>query len=274
MYSDMNESLQSDTNYQLQKDAISFSPRKILVILVGIALSFIALSITGRILMWHVPQTYTKLWRLIPMFDVNLEYNFPSYYASLLLLTCAILLAYIGINAKIKFSSHYQYWLGLAAIFFFLALDEMLMIHEIFTDPLRSRLNTDGVLYYAWVIPYMVFVLAVGLIYFRFLWQIPKKTRKLFILSGVLYVGGALLLEMVVGYIVRADLGSQTQVYILATTEEHFEEFLEMLGASVFVYALLLYIRKKKGYIQIHLDQSQKLSKSKALEQDHASIRF
>ena len=239
-----------------KKYVLVFSPRSVFIFLASIALAFIMLSIFGRFLMWHVPQSYTKLWRLIPMFDVNLEYNFPAFYSSMLLLMSAVLLAYISFAIRSWQGKYYLHWLGLAGIFLFLALDEMLAIHEIFTDPMRSKLNADGFFYYTWVIPYALFVIAVGLVYIRFLRHLPKRIRNIFILSGALYIGGALVLEMAVGYIVRADLGSDTLVYMMATTEEHIEELLEMLGVSLFIYALLLYIRMKLKRVTIQLISS------------------
>ena len=50
------------------------------------------------------------------------------------------------------------------------------------------------------MIPYIGFVLIVGLAYARFLFELPAKTRNLFLIAATLYVEGALGIEMVGGY--------------------------------------------------------------------------
>jgi hypothetical protein len=73
----------------------------------------------------------------------------------------------------------------------------------------------------------------------------------LFVLAGAIYVGGALGLEMV-GCHHRYPLhapnptdweASKTMTYAVIN---HAEEFMEMTGAIIFVYALLSYVRANR----------------------------
>lgn len=51
-------------------------------------------------------------------------------------------------------------------------------------------------LYFAWVIPYAVFAVVVAVAFVRFLGHLPSRTRLGFLVSGGLYVSGALGLEL------------------------------------------------------------------------------
>lgn len=174
---------------------------------------------------------------LIKLFDFNLEANLPTYFSSLVLLVDGILLALIGKRYK-ALEKKFWHWYGLAGIFVFLALDEMIQIHEQLRVPMEALLNTSGMLYFAWFIPYVFAMLIVGIAYFRFMLQLPKRILKLFILAGVLFVSGAVGMEAISG--MHAEVhGEKTLTYALMYS---FEELLEMSGAIVFMYALVLYI--------------------------------
>jgi hypothetical protein len=68
--------------------------------------------------------------------------------------------------------------------------------------------------------------------------HLPRKIRGLFLLAALLYVGGALGLEMVSGVIV-SQFGNHNIVFMFFTT---IEETLEMTGVIVLIYGLLDYI--------------------------------
>src|SRR5690606_20760731 len=116
-----------------------------------------------------------------------------------------VLLALIFIKRKISGSPDRHYWLILSVLFLMLAMDEALQIHEKITNMINmigEQGNIDaiserpGFLKYVWVIPYFVFVIGMGLFLFNFLMRLPAKTRNLFILSGVIFVTGAVGLEL------------------------------------------------------------------------------
>ncbi|WP_337885796.1 hypothetical protein [Fischerella thermalis] len=172
------------------------------------------------------------------LFNVDQETNIPSLYSASSLLFCSILLATISKAKKIAGNSDYCSWAGLSIVFAFLSFDEIVSIHEILILPLRKALNTEGFLYFSWVIVGAVFVLLFLLLFWRFIISLPKKTRRLFFIAGAIYVAGTIGTEMVGGY--YANYYTQTNmIYALITTVE---EVLEMMGIIVFIYALLSYI--------------------------------
>lgn len=235
----------------------SIEPHKVLRILVSIALFLGIASGIGRLLDVFVfieVLENSVLWRLLTLFDVDYEANFPTYYSSLLLLLSSLLLMYIASATKADRGKYHTHWLGLAATFLFLATDEILQLHEMLIEPLRAILDTSGFLFYAWVIPYAFLLLLVGLLYLRFLAYLPKRIRNLFLLSGAVYVGGALGFEMIVGYIMTSNIVTDTRtLYALTTLSLHLEELLEMLGTALFIYSLILYIGSKYAKISVRV---------------------
>ena len=172
------------------------------------------------------------------LFNVNGEYNIPSLYSGYALLFCSILLAIIAYAKKVAGERYVRHWGALSIIFVYISLDEVISLHEKMSDPLRSSFSAHGVLYYPWVIVGCIFVLVFVLAFLKLLADLPAKTRRLFVIAGTVFVIGALGMEMIEGF--YADLhGEFNIVFTILTT---IEEFLEMLGVAVFIYALLSYI--------------------------------
>ncbi len=194
---------------------------------------------------------------LIKLFDFDTEANLPTYFSSLLLLSNGILLALIGSRYKASGQKFWD-WFGLSMIFVFLALDEMIQIHEQLDAPMKAIFNTSGLLYYAWVIPYVFVTIIIAIVYFKFMMRLPKPILKLFILAGILFVFGAVVMEVFSGMHIE-KYGDKTLTNVLMYS---FEELLEMSGAVVFIYALVSYIQLKfktllitfgteKGYTEV-----------------------
>jgi hypothetical protein len=181
---------------------------------------------------------YDNVFGLIHMFSLNAEENIPALYSTFSLLFCSVLLALIATGRSRTGGKYAFHWAGLAGIFLFLAMDESLSFHESTTVPLRKSLNTSGILFYAWIIPYALAVLVFFFVYLRFLLDLDKKTRNQFILAGAIFVSGAMLFELP-GGIYDELFGRSNPVYSLIST---IEELLEMGGILIFIYALASYL--------------------------------
>ncbi len=183
------------------------------------------------------------------LFNLDHETNIPSLYSAASLLFCSILLASISKAKKLAGNNNYGSWLGLSIVFFYLSFDEFISIHERLILPLRNAYNTRGLFYYPWVIVGAIFVFIFLLVFGRFIITLPKKTRRLFLIAGTIYVAGAIGTEMVGGY--YADYYTvDDMIYVLITT---LEEVLEMLGIIVFIYALLSYISSYMNGVDVGL---------------------
>jgi hypothetical protein len=156
----------------------------------------------------------------------------------------------IGRTKRLAGDRYAAYWLGLAAIFFCLSVDEAAGIHELAGDPLVRALNLPRWLWAGWVLLGGLFVLVVGLVYLRFLLDLPAKTRAHILVAGALYVGGAVGMETFASehlYRDGADL-----LYKLAMVAP--EEFMEMMGIVLFLYALSSYMAAEAIEVRVVMD--------------------
>ncbi|WP_375758794.1 hypothetical protein [Corallococcus exercitus] len=172
-----------------------------------------------------------KLEPLVAFLSLSYEENLPTWYASALLLGCALVLALIGRAAGLSRDPGRRHWWALAIIFAYLSLDESVGLHE----HLGGLLSLGGVLFFTWVVPAAILVLLGGLAFLPFLARLPPRRRAQFILAGALYVGGALGMELPLGWWTEQH-GNDNLVYALI---DHVEEALELVGSSLFLAALV-----------------------------------
>ena len=183
--------------------------------------------------MWEGAKHY------IEFFGVSGEGKLPTYYSGSTMLFAAALLGFISVRAPARglFRAH---WAALGVIFALMAMDELVQIHELSTRTLRGFFGiTGGPLYHAWVIPAMVFLIAMAVAYVPFLLKLPARSRALFVAAGTIYVGGALGMEMV-GSAYAAEHGHDLAYGVIATLEE----LGEMAGMVVFIYALMDHLER------------------------------
>jgi hypothetical protein len=188
------------------------------------------------------------------------EASIPNWFSTLLLLACAITLFAIGAGAE----RHAAYWRGLAIIFVALSLDESAALHDLaapfFTGVIASLARVVGGPFiglahkpgYAWLVPGVVVTVAVAASYVRFLAALPRPTRVRFLVAGAIYIAGAVGFEALDGWY-SGLYGSGNVTFVTLLT---IEETLEMVGASLFLYALLTTVEEQFGEIRIHLASS------------------
>jgi hypothetical protein len=216
---------------------ITFSPRKTVIILSIIVAVLTLLSLAGQFYKYLVLDGNDRY--LVKMFFLDDEFNFPTLYSTLSLLICSVLTGTIYSLKKSGNESFKTHWLGLSVIFFLLATDEILRLHEQIITPLRNMLGTGGFLYMAWIIPAVLFGIVFLVSYYKFLIDLPKQSRNRFIISGLIFVVGAVGFEAIGGKFF-SEYGKDNLFYSLIT---HVEELFEMIGIVLFIYALLLYLK-------------------------------
>ncbi|WP_235147946.1 MULTISPECIES: hypothetical protein [Fischerella] len=112
------------------------------------------------------------------------------------------------------------------------------MIHESADIILGSSINRTGFLYYGWVAVGIPLTLIFLLSYLKFLAHLPRKIRLLFFVAGTIFVSGAIGAEMFAGrYDELYSVENMNHAMITVV-----EEFCEMFGIVVFIYALLSYM--------------------------------
>jgi hypothetical protein len=172
-------------------------------------------------------------WGLVAFLSLSWEANLPTWAASSLLLICAALLWAIARKAKQTEDKAYRHWYALSAIFAYISLDETAQLHENLAHLLQTG---DGLFYFDWVIPASAILVILGMVFYRFILNLCVSTRNLFIAAAVLYVGGALFMELPLGLWV-SEHGSSNLGYGLL---DWIEETLELTGIAVFLYALII----------------------------------
>jgi hypothetical protein len=166
----------------------------------------------------------------VQMLSLSYEHNLPTWFSACILFSCGLALAAIASRAQRQRERHRWHWWGLSAAFFYISLDETAEIHEHL-----GLWELHGVLYFSWVVPAAAAVVVLGALYLPFLLRLPPRRRWQFILAGALYVGGALVMELPLGWWYERA-GDANLVYAAI---DHLEETLEMIGASLFLSALV-----------------------------------
>lgn len=197
--------------------------------------------------------------------DLDGERNIPALYSFLNLQLSALLLGFIYFSSQGR--PYRRYWLWMSLIFMYLMVDELMSIHEKLSLLLAEVADISGSnSYYVWVIPFAILVLAFVVYFFPFLRSLTARFSRLFVLSGALYVGGALLME-VVGALHQAYYGYDF-VHILIYS---LEESLEMLGIILFIYALLRYYKEEIGDYALQIYFATEPAEHQEVEKAHLS---
>ena len=225
---------------------ITISPKFIFHLLLWIIFSLVVGNAIAIILRFYPVQFGCN--RCDQLFDFNTERSIPTFFNSFILLASSLLLFFISVRIE-KNNRFMFHWKGLGIIFLFLAIDELASIHELLVIPLRNIFDLSNIFYYAWVIPYSLVAALMLLVYVKFFKQLPKVTLQLFLLAGSIFIFGAVVLETF-GGLQHSLHGVYNPTYCILYT---FEEFFEMLGVVIFIYALLLFTVNKTDSLTIEI---------------------
>lgn len=148
---------------------------------------------------------HTPVRALTLLFDLDTEANVPTLFNVALFFLGAFLFFLQGRSMEPK---HRFGWFLMAAVFVFLGIDEGAQIHErfiLFTrnllEAMMSKEGDHGWLYFAWVVPYGLAVLGLAVVLWRWFKGLEPRLMKGLVISGVIYIFGAVFMEMVNGKI-------------------------------------------------------------------------
>ena len=234
--------------------AMSVQPRDVAKKLFFVITLLLILNLVGVYLVQILHLNTHTVLKLVHFFDFNEEDNIPTFFSVQLLLLASGLLLII---AKLELSHKMaRRWSFLSAVFLFLALDESISIHEQFSNLINNVYHTDtkmsGYLHFSWVLPYALGLTVLTVIYAPFIWQLPPFIRTFFVLSGCVFVTGAMGLEIIEAHYSVLH-GTHDLYYALLYT---LEETMEMSGVVLFIYALITYIAQKHGEIKLSITNS------------------
>lgn len=234
----------------MESHRISLSPAAVVRSLGAAALLLVLASTAGQLAVYLAG--YPHVHPLVRLFYVDAERNIPTGFSTLLLLLAALLLWAIA-GLERRQGSRASHWAVLASGFLLMAADEAWSFHEKLSKPIRKLLGREdlGVFYYAWVIPGIALVLVLALVFSRFLWRLPARTRRAFLTAAALYLGGVLGFELLGSGFDEAN-GRRNLVYMTLVTVE---EVLEMAGVLLFVWALLDYLAGRFGEVRVRFER-------------------
>ena len=182
----------------------------------------------------------------------NGEANFTAWLSSLVLLISSILLAIIAFSKKQSKDPFCRHWKWLSIIFLIMAIDETAQIHESFAK-IFSNILPEGYWFFdakfSFFLMGIPIALVVGLVFLKFLLRLPTKTKRLFIMAAVIYLGGALGLELWSNYLHHVH-----SHYFWFRIVQSLEEVFELFGIVIFNYALLLHMEKDLDIKEINLN--------------------
>lgn len=216
---------------------IPYSPKKIAQTLWSVTFFLVLNHIIGQAYKFF--STHGSLGGYIRLFNLDAEANIPTWYASSILFFCALLVgAWARTLNRAPYAAH---WLCLSLLFLFLSMDEAASLHEAFGAFLENKFQPTGFFTAAWVIPGLTFVAVAFLASLKFLGHLPRKTKYQFLGAGIIYVAGAVGLEMIAAKLWWSNHQFEGFSYALLAG---CEEFLEMSGVIAFIYSFLSYIEQ------------------------------
>lgn len=220
-------------------------PAQIMVLLTVVAGGLFAADIVMQTLDAIYAPTFQGWQQVSRILDLGSESSLGTWFAVVMLLLCAVVLALIA-YAKHQVGDRFaRHWTVLALLAFAFSLDEQAKFHDAGGGAqVRESLGLGGVLYYGWVVIALISVVAVAFIYRRFIVHLPAGIRNALIVAAGFYVGGEVLVEMVNGWL----MDSQGDTYLYKTTTS-VEELFGMIGVLVAFGALLVYSRTAVGSV-------------------------
>jgi len=218
---------------------ISITARKAGIFLFSIAAG---LTIAHIIAMfgWYRDLFPIDDWLYISFFDLDEEESLGTWFSALILFAAGQLTLLQARYMRREPGSWHTWWLLLAIGFHILSLDEVAGFHEFVNTVVEDT---------HWTTFGAILVLVVGCAYLPFLWALPTRTRWLFILSGAIYVGGAVGVEWATIWHDENDL-LDTLGYNLWNAVE---EGMEMAGIILFICTLLAHIAQQSDSAELRL---------------------
>ena len=227
--------------------SLSVPVRRLATALAVVIIVLSVVSFVGEIVSDFVIVDNKYVDRIVEWIDVNREGSIPTWYATITLASCAVLLGLIAVDAARHRKPFPFHWAALGVIFALLSVEEILGVHSEATGRLRELVSiTDGPGYaIALALIALVGLAIVALLFGRFYLHLPARWRTWFTIAAVIYAIGVFASDAVGDYLITSA-GEPTLAYDIVLT---IEEALEMTGVLIFIVMLLEYIRTFVGTV-------------------------
>ncbi|WP_425309489.1 hypothetical protein AADG42_12205 [Ammonicoccus fulvus] len=162
--------------------------------------------------------------------DLGREQTIPAWWSSTLWVLLGVAAGLVG------WLSRRRHWFFVAALAWAASVDEYAELHERLDrvgSVMQGQLPVE--LAYAWVIPGSILAASIGVAGIVLFRSETAHTRSGLIWAGVLFLGGAVVLE-VAGSLILEHFQMMTWHFAVAY---HVEEIFEMLGVTLGIVAVL-----------------------------------
>jgi hypothetical protein len=175
-------------------------------------------------------------------FALDAERNLGAWYSSALMVLIAACAFVNWHKDRVRDGLVSYSWVFIAVVFFLLSIDETVGFHETVDVPLRDHFELTGIFYNPWIFFGAAFVAGFVALLIPFLFDLPRHIAILFVVSGAIYVGGALGLEPL-DALFESTYGEGSLLQVISTS---IEEAMEMLGLTLFLHANLLFMAEAR----------------------------
>jgi len=186
-------------------------------------------------------EEFGSFFELTNRFDFDDEASIPTWVSQfifILISFSSLLLVYLE-----KQKAKKAIWAVVSAVALLGSLDEVATLHENILQSLHLLFFDESAptaLANAWVIIIPFVVIAGGLFTYKAVALLPKRTLQLLISALVIYMSGAVLVDIVTSSRDSSEATFASQGILVAI-----EELLELVGLTITLYAIVEYIERK-----------------------------
>lgn len=225
-------SLRGGTNLQVPLSVAS--ARVLFLCLIGIEI-----ALAGVYLAVQLTEEFVRWGPIRPLFNLDGETSLPTWFSTIQLFIISVVLLLIVVNNRQP--QRLPNWLLLigATGFTLLSVDEGAQLHERIKEPV-VKFGPEWIQfpggYGDWIIPYLLLCLVALVVLVRPLASVIRNYPR----EALIAIGGAIVIVLgavgleAVSYFLREDGGVWYAIEVAG------EEFAEMAGASMILYAALL----------------------------------
>jgi hypothetical protein len=214
---------------------LRINPSRLLILFVVGVVLLVAVGIAANFVLQAVPGT--ALAGLMRPLLLDEEASVPTYVASVLHLTAALLLIVYALGRRASGEPHAFRWLALGLVFVFLSMDEVVQVHERWDTLVSAIVGREGFAG-SWVAIGLLLIGVTAVIWLPLYRSLPRRVAVLWLVAGAVFVAGAVGVEVFSKPFEPPETARIAYIFAVGL-----EEGLEMLGVVVFLYAQLLLIQ-------------------------------
>lgn len=174
--------------------------------------------------------------------NLDEESTLPSWFSASLLLLVALLMFWAARGDRAAGRRTGAGWFILALGFIYLSLDEATAVHESFSIVGSAITGWSPLLTNRWLVVAIPAVVIAAILFIPFLLRLPRRTAMRLVLAGIVFLGGAVGIEMINGVVFSEHLGYELWRFLLCL-----EETLEVVGTLLAIWAVGSHIESELG---------------------------